>query len=184
MTRFAYDTQTTVQIKAIWCDHPGGCGIAYGLPEGFIEARRKDHKTWYCPNGCKAHYPAGKTDEQKLKDAEARETALRDQLAAAVHDAENVRKTLLRDRQRFANGVCPCCNRSFENVARHMRGEHPDYDITKVKQAAAPAFKCSCGRAFESLRGLGIHQGHNRRSGWDLPNASRWSAHLTMVGAR
>lgn len=183
MTRYAYNTQTTIQIIAQWCDHPGGCGIAYGLPEGFIEARRKDHKTWHCPNGCKAHYPAGKTDEQKLREAAARETALKDQLAAAIRDAEDTRVALLRDRQRFANGVCPCCNRTFQNVLRHMRGEHPDYDITKVKQKGHAVFKCSCGRSFESLRGLRTHQGHNRRDGWDAPNASGWRSHLTRVSS-
>jgi hypothetical protein len=27
-----------------------------------------------------------------------------------------------------ANGVCPCCNRTFQNLARHMAGKHPDYE--------------------------------------------------------
>jgi hypothetical protein len=183
-TRYAYNTETTIQIVAHWCDHPNGCGIAYGLPQGFIEARRKDHKTWYCPNGCKAHYPAGKTDEQKLREAQARETALQDQLAAAVRDAEATRVALIRDRHRFANGVCPCCDRYFANVHRHVSSQHPDYDVTKVRQSVEAKFRCSCGRNFESPRGLAIHQGHHRRDGWDKPGVSKWSAHLTEVGAR
>lgn len=28
-----------------------------------------------------------------------------------------------------ACGVCPCCNRSFTNVRRHMTSQHPDYTI-------------------------------------------------------
>lgn len=32
-----------------------------------------------------------------------------------------------RLKNRIAAGVCPCCNRSFQNVARHMAGQHPDF---------------------------------------------------------
>lgn len=158
------------------------CGVLFGMPKDLERRRRKDRQRFYCPNG---HYLvfAGKTDAQKLEESQARETALRDQLSAAIRDGEQTRQALLRDRQRFANGVCPCCNRTFQNVLRHMRGEHPDYDVTKIKQTGTVAFKCSCGRSFESLHGLRVHQGRSRRSGWDAPNAYRWRAHLTVATA-
>lgn len=166
------------------CCHKG-CNLTFAFTRDFYDQVRNDPATWwYCPAGHSQHYTNEATDAQKLARAAARETALKDQLTAAVRDAEDTRVALLRDRQRFANGVCPCCNRSFENVARHMRGEHPDYDVTKVKRSALPQFNCSCGRSFESLRGLRTHQGHVRRGGWDQPGASRWSAHLTKVGSR
>lgn len=155
------------------------CGVLFAFGSDFKANRLDDRKNFFCPNGHSQHY-IGETDAQKLERAQARETALRDQLAAAVHDAEALRIALLRDRQRFANGVCPCCNRSFENVRRHMASQHPDYDVTRVNTTTV-TYRCSCGRAFESLRGLRTHQGHNRRAGWDLPTASRWSAHLTAV---
>lgn len=180
--RYAYDTATTIQINAQWCS---GCGLAYGLPEGYLDARREDHKSWTCPNGCVRHFPRGKTDAQKLEEAQIRNTALQDQLTAAVADAETVRVALLRDRQRFANGVCPCCNRSFDNVRRHMSSKHPDYDVTKVKAAGTVKFPCSCGRSFETLRGLRTHQGHMRGDNWAEPSTSKtayWGgAHLTRV---
>jgi hypothetical protein len=25
------------------------------------------------------------------------------------------------------HGVCPCCKRTFENLARHMKGQHPTF---------------------------------------------------------
>lgn len=161
-----------------------GCGVVFAFPTDLYERLTNTGETFHCPFGHQQHFTDSASDAAKLRAAQARETALRDQLTAAVHDAENTRVALLRDRQRFANGVCPCCNRSFENVARHMRGEHPDYDITKVKQSALPLFPCSCGRKFESLRGLRIHQGASRRDGWDKPTASRWAAHLTVVSGR
>lgn len=156
------------------------CGVLFAMTVDYRNHRLRSRDEFHCPNGHSQHY-IGKTDTERLKEAEAREVALRDQLRAAVHEAEQVRIALLRDRQRFANGVCPCCNRSFENVARHMRSQHPDYDVTRVEQQAHTTFRCSCGRAFESLRGLRIHQGWSRREGWDKPSAPRWSAHLTKV---
>lgn len=32
-----------------------------------------------------------------------------------------------RTKNRVAKGVCPCCNRSFTNLAKHMAGQHPDF---------------------------------------------------------
>jgi hypothetical protein len=34
---------------------------------------------------------------------------------------------MTRIKKRVAAGVCPCCNRSFKDLARHMAGQHPDY---------------------------------------------------------
>lgn len=177
---FAYNTETHIQIVAHWCN---GCGIPYGLPEGFIEQRRRDHETWTCPNGCKRHFPPGESDAEKLRRAEAREVALQDQLSAAIRDAEQTRVQLLRDRQRYANGVCPCCNRYFANVHRHMTTQHPEVDAAAVR--TAPAFKCSCGYKADSFHGLRVHQGKSRATSgsfqWDVPGQSRYWAHLTVV---
>lgn len=163
------------------CCHKG-CGLMFAMTRNFYNDVRNDPKHWWhCPEGHIQHYTNEQTDAYKLQQSNARETALQDQLAAAVRDAEATRTALIRDRYRFSKGVCPCCNRSFEALRRHMESKHPDYDITKVKQASAREFKRSCGRAFETPRGLAVHQGHMRPHDWDAPTASRWSAHLTKL---
>lgn len=161
------------------------CGTLFAMTEDLWNRCQHDHsKSFYCPNGHGMVF-TGKSDREKLKEAQARETALRDQLDAAVHEAEHVRQALLRDRQRFANGVCPCCNRSFENVRRHMASQHPDYDATRVTQTGTVTFRCSCGRSFESLRGLRTHQGHQRGDNWvKRSQGGSWDrrmAHTTVV---
>lgn len=30
-------------------------------------------------------------------------------------------------KNRVGHGVCPCCNRSFGNLARHIESEHPTF---------------------------------------------------------
>ena len=110
---------------------------------------------------------------------QARATALQDQLEAAIRDAEAQRVALARIRQRIANGVCPCCQRSFGNVRAHMETQHPDYTAPILE-----AFKCGCGRAFDTYRGLRVHQGLMRPDDWARPGQSRRASHLTVGTSR
>jgi len=37
------------------------------------------------------------------------------------------RSARVRLKKRIACGVCPCCKRTFTNLARHISGQHPEY---------------------------------------------------------
>jgi chemotaxis response regulator CheB len=37
------------------------------------------------------------------------------------------RAQLTKTKKRVANGVCPCCNRTFKQLARHMKAKHPEF---------------------------------------------------------
>jgi hypothetical protein len=162
------------------------CGVLFAMGSDLHCQRRRDGKLFYCPNGHEQHYTAEKNAQEKLAAAEAAATAARDQLGAAVREAEKVRVNLLRDRHRVANGVCPCCNRYFPQVHQHMRTQHPEFDVSKVSHE--PAYGCSCGRTFDTLRGLRTHQGHVRPADWEQRSRSdsqwrRETAHTTKVDA-
>lgn len=170
----------TERFVTIPCCHER-CGITFAVPESLDNIWRNDGRGFWCPNGHSLSYLDEASDRTKLKQAEARERHLQDQLEAAEREAENQRRTIIRERSRFANGVCPCCNRSFSNVRRHMSTQHPDYDVTRIEDTAiSPRFKCSCGRSFTTPRGLAIHQGHNRREGWET-STSRYYRHVTVI---
>lgn len=160
------------------------CGVLFAMTEDYRDHKLRDRTRFHCPNGHGQSY-IGKTAETKLKESEARELALKDQLSAAIREGEATRAALLRDRARFAAGACPCCNRSFDNVRRHMAAQHPDYDVTRIKQKVPKVFGCSCGSRFTTFRGLRVHQGHSRKTSgrwqWDLPDQDRWYSHLTVV---
>lgn len=79
------------------------CDVHFGMTERFIAARRKDHKTFYCPNGHSLAYSAEMT--------ERRRRAAKGQLT----------KTL----NRIKAGMCVICNQQFPDVERHMAEEHP-----------------------------------------------------------
>ncbi|SKU47360.1 Uncharacterised protein [Mycobacteroides abscessus subsp. abscessus] len=111
-----------------------GCGVPYALNDEFIRQRRKDHKSWHCPNGHSQYYPQkNETEEAKARAAMLeRQLANRDEDLRAAKAAHAVTKgKLTKTRNRIAKGVCPCCNRSFANLQRHMAGQHPDYTDAK-----------------------------------------------------
>lgn len=172
--------QFTHDYELVTCG-ADGCDQSFGMHARFYAQTRRTGETWYCPKGHPRVW-RGETTEQKLRKAEAQLVSTQDQLRASAEEAERIRQALVRDRHRFANGVCPCCNRSFENVARHMRSQHPDYDVTRIEATAEVRFKCSCGQSFTSMRGLRTHQGHKRHDDWWKPE-KRWGAHLTEVAA-
>jgi hypothetical protein len=116
------------------------CGMAFGVEENYDRARRDDHKQFYCPAGHGQHY-AGKSEAEKLQerldDAARRERSLnarlthtRDQLQATEYQRRAQKGVNTRLKNRIAAGVCPCCNRTFQDLARHMSGQHPDFANT------------------------------------------------------
>lgn len=112
------------------------CSIKFAVPADFDEERRTDHKSFWCPAGHSQSY-TGKTEAQKLRDrleAEERKAASllaqRDQaIAEADHQAAVARGykgALAKTKKRIGRGVCPCCNRHFADVERHMASKHPE----------------------------------------------------------
>lgn len=106
------------------------CGIAFAMTEAFHDQRRKDRKSFYCPEGHSQYY-TGKSKEQKLKDELERERQRRLTAESNANHAEEATRieVALHDytKKRINNGVCPCCNRSFKNLRRHMASKHKDY---------------------------------------------------------
>lgn len=108
------------------------CSVQFAMPTQLRDRRLRDHKDFWCPNGHSQRY-IGKTEEQLQ-----RERAERAERVAA-NRAEDLRierishastkGKLTKTRKRIANGVCPCCHRSFVNVKRHMESQHPEFEV-------------------------------------------------------
>jgi DNA repair exonuclease SbcCD ATPase subunit len=107
------------------------CGVLFAMPQTLREKLLADHsRNFYCPNGHDQHY-IGKTDAQLAQERAERlerQLANRDEDLRAERAAHRATKgNVTKLRKRVANGVCPCCNRSFANLHRHMENQHPDY---------------------------------------------------------
>lgn len=117
------------------------CGLSFAVPKEWDDLRRKDHQPFYCPNGHKQWYSGETAQERKIRELEEQAKRLRQQNNELWTDYSTERGArlqvqrrlsatkgvLTRTRNRVARGVCPCCNRSFAQLARHMATQHPDY---------------------------------------------------------
>lgn len=121
------------EFRAMCC---GECGISFHVPETFISERQQKGGSWYCPNGHSRIFR--ETDVQKLEREKVRlaqRIAQKDDEIQEAWDAANQHRRIAaahkgqvtKLKNRAAAGVCPCCNRSFQNLKRHMDGQHPDY---------------------------------------------------------
>lgn len=90
----------------------------------------RDKTNFYCINGHAMHWPQESAEEKLRKQLEfeknRRESAEREAETARKAEAI-VRGKLRATQERVGNGVCPCCNRSFTNLRRHMGTKHPEY---------------------------------------------------------
>jgi hypothetical protein len=106
------------------------CGIEFGVPDEWETNRRRDHQSFWCPNGHAQSYVV-KSDVEKLRDEleQERRNSLntREKLAAAERAQGRAEKSLERHKKRSAAGVCPCCNRTVKQLAQHMASKHADF---------------------------------------------------------
>ena len=109
------------------------CGCVVALTREIMQARRRDHATFYCPNGHPLSFTGEPTEEQlrkRLNDSLTRESTAK--IEAEYQRKRANEEALKREAaenklRRVKNGVCPCCKRSFSNLGRHMKGKHPDF---------------------------------------------------------
>lgn len=108
------------------------CGVRFGIGVGLYRRAVLDKKGWvYCPACGEQSCWTGKTEAEKLRDELIRERARLDQTRAQLEHVENRRRAAIgqvtKIRNRISKGVCPCCNRHFDNLAAHMKSQHPTY---------------------------------------------------------
>ena len=123
------------------------CGVWHTIPALSYESDLRLGGYHYCPNG---HCYGWKTGtEQAEQEAIRRERDLLRQQIARVEDersaawrvaadATAARKKaegeLKRNLNRAGAGVCPCCNRSFVALTRHMKSRHPEIVPMQAKR--------------------------------------------------
>lgn len=105
------------------------CGISFAMPQWFIDTRRKDKRLFYCPNGHNLSYNEGEADKlRKQLDTERQRVEMfRRENQEKENSIRALKGQITKSRNRIAKGICPCCNRSFINLHRHMSTKHPDY---------------------------------------------------------
>lgn len=126
------------------------CGEPMWMTAATRQTYLRNHAVFYCTHGHQQHFAEGKTREQKLQeqlDDERRQRQRAEQRVAQKDDeigqqrlfkeraersASAYKGQATRLRNRAKTGVCPCCNRTFQQLARHMASQHPDFTPADV----------------------------------------------------
>jgi hypothetical protein len=119
------------------------CGMTYAIPATLYQHMRNQRDNnerqpdVYCPLGhtwCIAGKSALDAKNEELERvqrekiwAENRASRLRLEKQAAERSAAAYKGQATKARKRAAAALCPCCNRSFVQLRRHLENKHPDY---------------------------------------------------------
>lgn len=124
------------------------CRIAFGLARDHYDQLKRNGQAFYCTCGHQQHFILGKTKEQKLREElddtlrraqRAEQRVAQEQNRASHHKARAAafKGQVTKIKRRVGAGICPCCNRHFANLSRHMAGQHPDFATPEHEEEAA-----------------------------------------------
>lgn len=123
MTAFAI--QTAIQYYVISCYK---CGIRFAVENELDSNWRRDKTQFFCPMGHPQSYTESEAD--RLKRELAKVTQDRDwqkqRAETASKRAEKAEKAQTRLKKRVNAGVCPHCQRTVGQMARHIKTCHPE----------------------------------------------------------
>lgn len=110
------------------------CFVTYAGPKRLFEAKRRNGTNFYCPNGHNLSYHDSEEDKlRRERDQLKQRIALKDdQIAEAIDRAMRAQKEVNKLTTRASHGVCPCCKRTFSQLARHMKQKHPEFKAVAV----------------------------------------------------
>ena len=123
------------------------CKVHFCVETHVKSVLLQSSQIFYCPYGHQQHFKSNDelNDEAKLRQERDR---LRQQLAEKDDEIIAANRAVAREREkrdhekrrvaaargqvtrlknRAAAGVCPCCNRTFQNLATHMQKQHPKF---------------------------------------------------------
>lgn len=112
------------------------CGVPIYGPSVRHKMARERGEEFFCVNGHGQVYTKSenaKLKEQLEKAEQARDRAVKEkewaeQNTRTARRAESIAKGKLKAQsERIKAGVCPCCNRTVSQLARHMKSKHPDW---------------------------------------------------------
>lgn len=121
---------STLVVCTCWC------GIGHAVPRNLLEFQEQQHRDGvrqtgiYCPLG-HSYIIAGKgeaeLEREKRERAERRNANLDEELRLTVAELNQVKKAAATALKRTKGGACPCCNRTFVQLSRHIASKHPTF---------------------------------------------------------
>jgi hypothetical protein len=114
------------------------CGCVSTVPEAMNDQLRAEGGYRSCPSGHQWGWTKETCEREQLRrerdrlkqDAARLEEEKRVAWLTANEQSERAKKAEAANRKlkkRASAGTCPCCSRSFSNMAEHMKRQHPEY---------------------------------------------------------
>lgn len=126
----------SLTIQTCWC------GIVHAVPQSLYDYQQREKDAGrqfmiHCPLGHE-WITSGESTAAKLRreldyanNRAIQECQRHDQTKAELRETELRRRAqagvTTRIKNRIANGVCPCCKRTFKDLHAHMTSQHPDF---------------------------------------------------------
>lgn len=119
----------TIVLTEISC---GCCGGVYAINETYRGRAQEHGDSWTCPY-CKVGWGYSGKGTLAAKEKElAAERERHQRTIARLNEQEQMRLKAERKLMRVHKGVCPSCNRSFADLARHMACKHNKKPIMRI----------------------------------------------------
>ena len=122
------------------------CGLPFAMPTRLYEQCKKNGNTFYCPLGHTVVFRESDVDrmrrardllKQQIAERDDRISDLYGQVETEERRTAAYKGHITKLKKRASAGVCPCCNRTFQNLHRHMTTKHPDYTTLEVIEGGA-----------------------------------------------
>ena len=132
MRSATFQIATSVEFVTEECCN---CGVIFAITRDHQASFLRTKQWFYCPNGHRQSYTESEADRLKRRLAETERAVAWEKERAASLDKQltKERKASARLKRRVSVGVCPCCQRTVSQLARHMQTKHPEF----VKAAAS-----------------------------------------------
>ncbi len=106
------------------------CGVAIYGPRPLYDACVKlghGGQSFYCVNGHGQVFAQSEADRlrKRLEAEERRHNMTMSALDDEKKSARAYKGQVTKLKNRASAGLCLCCNRTFRNLARHMKSKHP-----------------------------------------------------------
>jgi hypothetical protein len=119
------------------------CSCTFAIDDTLNDrARVWKKRSVYCPSCGTCQGWGGETPDQKIRrEMEAELVRVKrnneyleatakwqeERAEAAERSLSATKGVVTRIKNRVSKGVCPCCNRTFVDLQRHMHTKHPEY---------------------------------------------------------
>lgn len=102
------------------------CKCRMWIDDSLDEAAKRNRGaiSFFYSYGHQQHYVQGETEETKLRRERDR---LQQQIAQRDDEIAAQGRKIKRLNKRASAGICPCCQRTFSNMAQHMKHQHPEF---------------------------------------------------------